>query len=308
VGTATPLVAAIEKVAMTDRFTYAAFTTRNIGFVTEAEQARLKASRVFVCGTGGMGGAALMALARAGIGTFIIADIDEFEISNLNRQVFAFSDTIGRHKAEASAEILRRINPEMTIEVLGAEWPQHLTRIVNDIDVVINGTDDLAAGLNLYRTSRQAGKPVIDAYASPLPSVFVTRAGEPMPEERLGYPTIGKAWSAITAEDRATAFQAEAIHVLVHSSSRHHVDLDAAGEVAAGRRSRMSFAPMVITTGMLMAYETVALLLDKKSGTDCRGWFFNPYKPKVERPLPRILEAIMKPIVRRFLERMMRAA
>jgi len=292
---------------MTIDFSYAAFTTRNIGFVSEAEQARLKNACVFVCGTGGMGGAALMALARAGIGKFVLADIDEFEVSNLNRQVFAFSDTLGRHKADASAEALSRINPELDIEVLKSDWPHELERVTRAVQVVINGTDDLAAGLHLYRTSRRAGLPVVDAYASPLPSVYVTRAGEPMPEERLGYPTIGKAWSAVTAGDRAAAFQAEAVHVLVHSTSRHYIDLDAAGEVAAGRRSRMSFAPMVITTGMLMAYETIALLLDRKTGTDCRGWFFNPYKPAVERPRPALVAAVMKPIVQRYLETMMGA-
>lgn len=291
---------------MTVKFTYADFTTRNIGFVTQAEQDRLRHSKVFVCGTGGMGGAALMALARAGIGHFIIADLDSFEISNMNRQVFAFTDTVGRHKAEASADIIARINPEATVEVLHADWPTALDRIVKDVQVIINGTDDLVASLQLYRAARSAGLPVVDAYASPLPSVYVTRPRDPMPEERLGYPTIGKPLSAITPEDRSAAFQAEAIHVLVHSSSRHHIDLDLAGEVAGGKRSRMSFAPMVITTGMLMAYETVALLLEKPSGTDCRGWFFNPYRPAVERPRPKLLEALMKPIVRRFLERMMR--
>jgi tRNA A37 threonylcarbamoyladenosine dehydratase len=98
--------------AMTAAFTYGAMTMRNIGFITEAEQELLRRASIFVCGTGGMGGAALMALARAGVGRFVLADIDEFEVSNLNRQVFAFKDTIGRHKAEASAELLRRINPE----------------------------------------------------------------------------------------------------------------------------------------------------------------------------------------------------
>ncbi len=291
---------------MTAKFTYAEFTTRNIGFVTQAEQDRLRHSKVFVCGTGGMGGAALMALARSGIGHFVVADLDDFEISNMNRQVFAFTDTVGRHKAEASADIIARINPEATVEVLHADWPKVLDRIVKDVQVIINGTDDLVASLQLYRAARSAGLPVIDAYASPLPSVYLTRPRDPMPEERLGYPTIGKPLSTITAKDRSAAFQAEAIHVLVHSSSRHHIDLDLAGEVAAGKRSRMSFAPMVITTGMLMAYETVALLLEKPTGTDCRGWFFNPYRPAVERPRNKLAESVMKPIVRRFLERMMR--
>lgn len=54
-------------------FKYSEFTTRNIGFVTEAEQAKLRDATVFVCGTGGMGGACILGLVRAGIGKLIIA-------------------------------------------------------------------------------------------------------------------------------------------------------------------------------------------------------------------------------------------
>lgn len=294
-------------IAVSDDFTYESFTTRNIGFVTANEQARLRRSKVFVCGTGGMGGAALLALARSGVGHFIVADIDCFEVSNLNRQVFAFTDTVGKHKAGASAEIIARINPQANVEVLDAGWTSQLDRIVAEVDVIINGTDDLSASLRLYRAARIAGLAVIDAYASPLPSVYVTRPEDRMPEERLGYPTIGKAPSDVTTDDRAAAIQAEAIHILVHSTSHKYVDLALAGEVAAGKRSRMSFAPMVITTGMLMSYEAIAIVLGKTTGTDARGWFFNPYIPAVERPRSRLMEALLKPVVRRFLARMMSA-
>ncbi|MBX3566738.1 MAG: ThiF family adenylyltransferase [Rhizobiaceae bacterium] len=293
---------------MSVAFDYREFTTRNIGFVSEAEQQRIAGATVFVCGTGGMGGAALLALTRAGIGHFIIADLDRFDVSNLNRQVFAFLGTVGRDKAEATAELMRQINPTVQIEVFGKDWPRTVEDSVRRAAVVVNGTDDLAAGLLLYRTARKLGKPVIDAYASPLPSVYVTRPDQQSPEERLGYPTRGKAWDAITREDRDAAFQAEVIHVMIHSSSRHHVDLAVAGEVAAGRRSRMSFAPMVITTGMMMAYEAIALVLGKSTGTDNRGWFFNPYRPAVEKPRPAIVAAVMRPIVRRFLQKMMDGA
>jgi hypothetical protein len=286
------------------KFSYSEFTTRNIGFVSADEQETLRRACIFVAGTG----AALMGLARAGVGKLIVADIDTFEISNLNRQLFAFTDTVGDVKAEAAAEAMRRINPELDIEVLGREWPDAIERIASRAGVLVNGTDDLAASLLLYRTARSRGLPVIDAYASPLPSVYVTRPGDAMPEERLGYPTIGTAWNAVTKDQREAAFQCEIMHVLMHSSSRHHIDLAAAAEVAAGRRSRMSFAPMVISTGMLMAYEAIALLLNKRTGTDNRGWFLNPYKPAVERPRPALVAAIMRPLVRRFLASMMAAA
>ena len=288
-------------------FTYAEFTNRNLGFIDAAGQDKLRNATVFVCGTGGMGGAAVLALARAGVGKLILADIDTFEIGNMNRQVFAFMDTVGKHKAEATAEIIRTINPEIETTVYKDDWPDHAAASIAASAVTINGTDDLAAGLLLYRTARAAGKTVIDAYASSLPSVYVTRPTDPMPEERLGYPTVGTAWNALTQEQRGEAFMREIEHVMVHSSARKYIDMALAGEMAAGKRKRMSFAPMVITTGMLMAYETIAIILGQETRTDCRGWFFNPYEGKVERPLPGFLSAIVTPIARRAIARLVNA-
>ena len=285
-------------------FDYAEMTRRNIGFVTVAEQETLRAATVFVCGTGGMGGACLLALARIGVGHLIIADIDAFEISNLNRQVFCFADTIGQHKAEATRDILKRINPALTITVYNEDWPDHVETAVRSSAVIVNGTDDLGASLLLYRTARASGKTVIDAYASPLPSVYVTAPTDTPHEVRLGYPTEGTAWNALTDEQRAQAFFCEAEHVVIHSSSRKYIDLDLVGDVVSGKSSRMSFAPMVITTGQLMAYEAVNAILGRPRGADNRGYFFNPYTARVERPKPAWLAALMRPIVRRFLRKL----
>ena len=284
-------------------FSYAEMTTRNIGFVTAAEQARLHDATVFVCGTGGMGGACILALARIGIGHLILADIDSFDVSNLNRQVFAFAETLGMHKAEATAMLIHRINPELQVTVYKSDWPDHVRDCIARSAVVVNGTDDLGASLLLYRTARELGKSVIDAYAAPLPSVYVTASTDLPHEQRLGYPTIGTNWDKITPDQRAAAFLREAEHVVLHSSSRAYVDLAMVGDVVAGRRSRMSFAPMVITTGQLMAFEVVAAVLGRRRGADNRGWFFNPYRARVERPRNALITAILRPFVRRFLAR-----
>lgn len=289
-------------------FDYATFSGRNLGFVTAQEQERLRQSTVFVCGVGGMGGACVQALARAGVGRLVLADVDHFEVSNLNRQVFAFTDTVGEHKADATAQQCLRINPGLDVTVLREDWPVHAADAVSRSGAVVNGTDDLAASLLLYRTARRLGRSVVDAYASPLPSVYVTRPHEPMPEERMGYPTLDTDWDRISEEQRRAAFLREAEHVLLHSSSRRYIDLGLAADVAAGKRSRMSFAPMVITTGMLMAYETIALLLDRSTACDCRGWFFNPHAARVERPRGVVATALLRPLVRHGLKRLMQGA
>ena len=286
-------------------FNYAEFTTRNFGFVSPEEQARLKSASVFVAGVGGMGGACFASLVRAGVGRIGLADIDRFEISNFNRQVFASLDTVGQDKAAASEAAALRINPEIALERFGGEWTDKLDDIASRYNVIVNGCDDVAASVALYRAAKTHGVTVIDAYASPIPSVIVVRPDAPRPEERLGYPTLGKSWEALTLEETRGAFLKELEYVLTHSSSAFHVDLRAAAEMAAGKRSRMSFAPMVVTTGNLMAYEALQALMGRTSRTDHRGWFLNPYSAKVERPLLPPIAFAKGLLVRRFMAKML---
>lgn len=283
-------------------FDYAEMTTRNRGFVTEDEQAKLRAATVFIPGVGGMGGAAFMALLRAGIGNFVIADLDGFEVSNLNRQLFATLDTVDKHKAHAARQQALRINPTVEIDALGGEWTDRLDEILPRADVVINGMDDAGAGVQLYRRAKVHGRTLIDAYASPLPSV--TRVGPDAPrlEERLDYPTVGVDWRAVTPEMKVGCLMREIEYVLTHSSSHKYVDLDVAGAVAAGKRSRFSFSTMVTMAGMMMADEAVSVILGRPGGTDHRGWFFNGHAGRVERPLPAFIAAPKGVLVRRFMK------
>jgi sulfur carrier protein ThiS adenylyltransferase len=82
---------------------------------TPGVHARLKAATVGIAGTGGLGSAIAVALARIGVGRLIIADFDVVEPSNLNRQQY-FIDQIGLHKVTALTENLCRINPYVVVE------------------------------------------------------------------------------------------------------------------------------------------------------------------------------------------------
>jgi molybdopterin/thiamine biosynthesis adenylyltransferase len=285
-------------------FSYGEMTTRNLGFVTPEEQEKLRAARVLIPGVGGMGGACLLTLLRAGVGNVTIADIDAFEISNLNRQVFAFTDTAGKSKAAVAADAAARINPEAAVRVLGAEWLDQIEALAQDHPVIVNGTDDAKASVRMYRVARDRGATVIDAYAATLPSVYVVRPSDPRPEERMGYPTVCKDWRDITDADRQACLMKELEWALTHSSTRKYVDMAIAAELAAGKRKRFSLAPMVITTGNLMAYEAIRVILGQRGGADHRGYFFNPHDARVERPLPWPLSAAKAAVVRRFMARM----
>ena len=290
---------------MTADFSYDEFTTRNFGFVNAKEQTVLKDASVFICGIGGMGGACLQSLIRSGIGHFIFADMDVFEVSNLNRQVFADLDAVGVSKTGATEKALRRINPEAKLTIYGGDWPDHIDEILSRADIVVNGMDDIAETAKLYRKCREHGKTIIDAYAASLPSVYVTRPNQETPEERLNYPTRSKAPDQWTEDDLHGAFLRELEYVMACSSSRKYIDMQAGAEMASGERSRMSFAPMVILTGNLMAYEAINHLLSRPSGADNRGYFFNPHTGKTEKPPIRIVEILMRKIAGRMIQKLM---
>jgi len=285
-------------------FSYEAFTSRNIGFVSHAEQARLRRARVLVTGVGGMGGAVVACLARAGVGGFVIADVDSFEVSNLNRQIFATLDAVGREKTAVTQAALARINPDCRVDVLGGDWTGRLPALLSGVDVAVNGCDDVRATLALMRAAGEARRTVIDAFASTLPNVCVVRPDDPRPEQLLGYPTVGLPLDAVDARLVDACKRKELEWVLTHSSSARYVDLDVAAEVISGARPRISFAPMVWMTGCLMAYEALRAILGRPGGPGPGGHFIDPWTGHVERPRSRLSALLRAALVRRFLSRL----
>src|SRR3954470_494893 len=100
---------------MTNSFHYEQAFSRNIGWVTPAEQALLRGKTIAIAGMGGVGGVHLLTLARLGVANFHIADLDSFELANFNRQVGAMVSTLGQPKVEVLAGMARDINPEIRI-------------------------------------------------------------------------------------------------------------------------------------------------------------------------------------------------
>jgi molybdopterin/thiamine biosynthesis adenylyltransferase len=125
-----------------NRFTYEQAFSRNIGWVTAAEQAVLRQKRVAVAGLGGVGGSHLLTLARLGIGAFHIADFDTFEVTNFNRQAGALVSTLGRPKAEVLTEMAKDINPELDIQVFPDGVSEaNLDGFLAGVDLYVDGLD-----------------------------------------------------------------------------------------------------------------------------------------------------------------------
>ena len=99
-------------------FDYDEAFSRNIGWLTAAEQTLLRGKRVAIAGLGGVGGAHVLTLARLGIGAFNLADFDAFALPNFNRQAGAVVSTLGRAKTDVIAEMARRHQSWAGSEVL----------------------------------------------------------------------------------------------------------------------------------------------------------------------------------------------
>jgi molybdopterin/thiamine biosynthesis adenylyltransferase len=126
-------------------FNYEKAFSRNIGWVTEAEQQTLRRKRVAIAGLGGVGGAHLLTLTRLGIGAFHISDFDAFDIPNFNRQAGAMMSSLGRQKTDVLSEMARNINPEVKLTVFekGVN-EQNLDAFLNGVDLYVDGLDFFA--------------------------------------------------------------------------------------------------------------------------------------------------------------------
>lgn len=147
-------------------FDYGNAFSRNIGWVTDAEQQILRNARVAIAGLGGVGGAHLLTLARLGIGGFHVADFDDFEVHNFNRQVGALVSTLGRPKAEVLAEMASDINPEARIRSFGqGVTPDNLDEFLDGVDIYVDGIDFFAieARRMLFRACHERGIPALTA-------------------------------------------------------------------------------------------------------------------------------------------------
>ena len=126
-------------------FSYDEAFSRNLGWVTEAEQQRLKQSRVCIAGLGGVGGVYLLTLARLGVGRFSLADFDTFSIANFNRQAGATVGSLNRSKLDVMIEMARDINPELDIRMFErGVTPDNVDAFLADGDVYLDGLDFFA--------------------------------------------------------------------------------------------------------------------------------------------------------------------
>lgn len=130
------------------------------------DQNRLRAAHVLVAGAGGLGVPVLQYLVGAGVGMITLIDGDAVAQGNLHRQPLYRMADVGRPKAQAAADAMTSLNPDVALHPI-VDWltPANATALVAQADVVLDCADTFAASFTLSDAALAAGKPLIAASA-----------------------------------------------------------------------------------------------------------------------------------------------
>lgn len=126
---------------------------------------RLNEARVIVFGVGGVGGYAVEALARAGVGHIELVDSDRVSLSNINRQIIATQNTVGMYKAEAMRDRILSINPDAKVVCHNVFFDEETKEMFDfsGFDYVVDAIDSLSSKVELIASAHQSGTKIISA-------------------------------------------------------------------------------------------------------------------------------------------------
>ncbi|MBR1392246.1 MAG: molybdopterin-synthase adenylyltransferase MoeB [Ruminococcus sp.] len=123
-------------------------------------QKKLMAGKVLIIGAGGLGAPAAMYLAAAGVGTIGIADADEVDLSNLQRQIIHATADVGKAKVKSAKETMEALNPDVTVNTYRTFVDSsNILDLIKDYDFIIDGTDNFPAKFLINDACVMAGKP-----------------------------------------------------------------------------------------------------------------------------------------------------
>ena len=125
----------------------------------------LRNASVAILGIGGVGGFVTEALARSGIGHFLLVDSDTVDITNINRQIVALDSTVGKSKVQVMKSRILDINPDADVEIRECFYlPENADEFdFSKYDYIVDAVDTVTAKINIISKAKECGVPVISA-------------------------------------------------------------------------------------------------------------------------------------------------
>jgi len=127
-------------------------------------QQKINDSTILIIGMGGLGSPTALYLAATGVGHIIIADFDQVELSNLQRQIIHSTSDIGDDKVNSAKSKLLELNPNITVTVVNEIMhSDNLASLIQDVDIVLDGTDNFESRFEINKACVECHKPLISA-------------------------------------------------------------------------------------------------------------------------------------------------
>lgn len=128
---------------------------------------KLKNSHIIIFGLGGVGGFVVESLVRAGIGEITVVDFDKIDITNLNRQIIATTNTVGQSKAQAIKERMQLINPQLKVNAYEEKFSEETAKIFFNsekrYDYVVDAIDLVTHKLKIIEESKKYKFPIVSS-------------------------------------------------------------------------------------------------------------------------------------------------
>ncbi len=215
----------------------------------------LNNSRVAVFGIGGVGGYAVEALARSGIGTIDIIDSDKVDISNLNRQIIALNSTVGQYKVDVAEKRIKDINPEIKVNKYALFFDSSSVNEFDfqNYDYIIDAIDTVTSKIELILTAERFNIPIISSMGT----------GNKLHAYRLEVSDIFKTSVCPLARVMRYELKKRDIKKLKVVYSKEEPITPQTKENENGRNIPASAVFVPATAGMILAGETVRDLISK---------------------------------------------
>jgi molybdopterin/thiamine biosynthesis adenylyltransferase len=172
---------------------------RTAMFFSDHDLGKIESTTIAIAGFGGVGAIVLELLVRLGVMRFRLMDMDRYEISNMNRQVFATTSTLGSWKVDVAASRIKEINPFAEVEMLIKEKAdrENVERFVKGVDVLIQETDSPSSKFLFLEYAREYNVPLINGHCESVVGGIVHVYDYRNPRQRDGYrlfrlPTLSK--------------------------------------------------------------------------------------------------------------------
>jgi len=127
-------------------------------------QQKINDSTILIIGMGGLGSPTALYLAAAGVGHLVIADFDQVELSNLQRQIIHRTADIGDDKVNSAKTKLLELNPNIKVTIANEIMhSDNLVSLIKDVDIVLDGTDNFESRFEINKVCVESQKPLISA-------------------------------------------------------------------------------------------------------------------------------------------------